>query len=113
MNFLEINPEDATNWGVESGDLVSVTNNAVINQEGGTTAGYFTAVAYVTDEVPPGVTFAYFHFPGNHANSVVPANTNLQPRNLRYPFKLGKGVVQRLGPTHLKETMSFVPRNII
>ncbi len=112
MNFLEISQEDASARGIESGDLVSVTNAAVRNHVGGDSAGYFTAVAYVTDLVPPGVTCAYFNFPGSHANSVVPADTNLQPQNLRYNYKLGKGKVARIGPSHLKRTMSFVPRNI-
>jgi anaerobic selenocysteine-containing dehydrogenase len=113
MNFLEINAADAASRGIESGDLVSVTNSAVRNQLGGTSEGFFTAVAYVTDQVPPGATFAYFHFPGSHANSVVPADTSLQPLNLRYSFKLGKGRLERLGTSHLKDSMSFVPRNIV
>ncbi|MFQ6013625.1 MAG: arsenate reductase (azurin) large subunit [Thermoplasmata archaeon] len=113
MNFLEINEADASQRGIESGDLVNVTNPAVRNHLGGNSVGYFTAVAYVTDQVPPGATFAYFHFPGSHANSVVPADTTLQPLNLRYSYKLGKGRVAKLGTSHLKDTMSFVPRNIV
>ena len=76
-------------------------------------AGGFTAVAYVTDVVPPGLASAYFHFPKQPANSVVSADTTLQPLSLRYQFKLGRGKITRIGPTELAERMSFAPRNIV
>ena len=50
--------------------------------------------------------------PGAAANTTVAGDTNLQPINLRYPFKLGKGEVTRLGSTQVAETMSFAPRNV-
>jgi arsenite oxidase large subunit len=91
MNFLQVNPKDARARGIESGDLVEVSSDRVPNQVGRRIEGSFTAVAYVTDEVPPGVTFAYFHYPKSPANAVTPADTRLQPLNLRYQFKLGSG----------------------
>jgi len=90
MNFLEINPNDAEAWGIVSGDLLSIESSDVIDQLGEKTKGALTAVAYVADTVPPGVTFTYFLFPGSPANAVTPGDTNLQPINLRYNFKLGK-----------------------
>ncbi len=113
MNFLEVNPDDAQRWGIESGDLLSIESDNVIDQLGGRTTGSFTAVAYVADTVPPGVTFTYFLFPGSPANSVTPGDSNLQPINLRYNFKLGKGRVTKIGTTDLVGRMSFVPRNLV
>ncbi|MGH7307286.1 MAG: hypothetical protein ACREK6_01175 [Candidatus Rokuibacteriota bacterium] len=60
------------------------------------------------------MTFAYFGFPGNPANAVVPRVPD--PVTNRYRFKLGKGRVARLGESPYKRsltTMSFVPRNAI
>ncbi len=112
MNMLEINPGDAAALGISSGDLVSVESSTVISQTGGETNGAFTAAAYVTDQVPPGVVSSHFHWPKSPVNSVVPANTKLQPINQRYQFKLGKGRVRKIGTTRLSETVPFVPRNL-
>ena len=76
--------------------------------------GSFTAVAIVTPAVRKGVTFAYFGFPGNPANSVVPRVPD--PVTNRYRFKLGKGRIVRLGESPYKRsltTMSFAPRDIV
>ncbi|MBI2881047.1 MAG: molybdopterin-dependent oxidoreductase [Candidatus Tectomicrobia bacterium] len=132
--FLEIHPQDARARGIESGDRVAVENDDVLVQTGGyvgvedreltftelmkagrikTSKGSFTAVAMVTDAVRPGVTFAYFGFPGNPANSVV--HRVPDPLTNRYRFKLGKGRVYKIGESPYKRsltTMSFVPRTI-
>ncbi len=112
MNFLEVNPADAEDLGVVSGDLLSIESDRVIDQLGEPSTGGFTAVAYVSDIVPPGVTFTYFLYPGSPANTVTPADSNLQPINLRYNFKLGRGVVTKIGTTELAGKMSFAPRNL-
>ena len=113
-NMLEINPKDAANRGIESGDLVKVENDQVLTQTGSRYAGKFEALAYVTDQVPPGVTASYFNFNQGaletSANSVVPGITD--PINNRYRYKLGKGRITRIGPSELKDKLSFVPRNI-
>jgi hypothetical protein len=44
---------------------------------------------------------------------VTPGGTILQPVNLRYNFKLGKGEVTKIGTTDLVGRMSFVPRNLV
>ena len=111
-NFLEINPDDAAERGIVSGDLLSIESDGIRDQVGKTTSGGFTAVAYVSDIVPPGITFTYFLFPGAAANAVVSADTSLQPLSLRYSFKLGKGTITNLGPSGLADTMSFAPRNL-
>ena len=57
-----------------------------------------TAVAIVTEAVRPGVMFANFlhpRWPGAAANSLV--HRVPDPITNRYRFKLGKGVVTRLG----------------
>ncbi len=114
FNILEVNPQDADSRGIESGDRVSVANDAVLTQTGGTYSGKFEAVAYVTDAVPPGVTCSYFLFNQGRldmaANSIAPGVTD--PINNRYSYKLGKGTVTRIGESEFKHTVSFAPRNI-
>ena len=115
VNFLEISPKDAEERGIESGDWVIVENDSVINQIGGRSSGMFKAVAYVTAQVPPGVTCSYFLFRQGRldmaANNVTPGNTD--PINNRYRYKLGKGRVRKTGESEFKHTMSFVPRNLV
>ncbi len=113
VNFLEISEGDAASRGIVSGDMLSIESDNVLDQLGNRTTGSFTAVAYVSPTVPDGVTFSYFLFPGQPANTVTPGDTSLQPINLRYNFKLGKGRVRKIGTTRLAETMSFVPRNLV
>ncbi len=114
VNILEVNPRDATARGIESGDWVVVENDQVLTQTGERYSAQFKAVAYVTDQVPPGVTCSYFNFGQGRldtaANSVVPGMTD--PINNRYRFKLGKGRVTRVGESEFKHRMSFVPRNL-
>ncbi len=111
-NFLEISAEDAAERGIESGDLLSIESRTVLDQLGQAHTGGFTAVAYVTDTVNPGVTFTYFLYPGSPANTVTSADSSLQPISLRYNFKLGKGTVTKIGTTDLGDIMSFAPRNL-
>ena len=132
--FLEIHPEDAKARGIESGDLVGIENDDVLVQTGGymptdeddrsftalekaghirKAKGSFTAVAMVTDAVRPGVTFAYFGWPGAPANSVV--HRVPDPITNNYRYKLGKGLVRKIGESPYKRSftaMSFAPRTI-
>ncbi len=112
-NFLFINAADARPLGIESGDLVRVENDDVIDQLGDRTKGVLSLVAYVTDEVAPGVTYTYAFYPGQNSNVVVSAVTD--PVTGVYNYKIGKGRVTRIGETPLKKVtgaMSFVPRSI-
>ena len=114
VNFLEINPEDASARGIESGDWVVVENDQVLTQTGDRHSGSFKAVAYVTDAVPPNVTCSYFLFGQGRldmaANSVTSGEAD--PINNRYRFKLGSGRVRRTGESEFKHTMTFAPRNL-
>lgn len=112
-NFLFIHAADATARGIESGDMVRVTNDDVVNQLGEKTIGVLALIAYVTDEVAPGVSYTYAFYPGQNSNTVVPAITD--PVTGVYNYKIGKGRVERVGETPLKHvngSMSFVPRSI-
>ena len=112
-NFLFINLADAKPRGIENGDLVSVENDLVVNVLGEVTRGVLSLVAYVTDEVAPGVGYTYSFYPGQNSNTIVPAITD--PVTGVYNFKLGKGRVTKLGETPLKKLdsgTSFIPRSI-
>ncbi|MBT3248001.1 MAG: molybdopterin-dependent oxidoreductase [Actinobacteria bacterium] len=112
QNPLEVNPEDAKEWGLEAGDLVSIECEDVLDQVGERAPGSFTAVVYPTDVVPRGITFTYFLYPGAAANNVTPADTTMSPLSLRNPFKLGRGRITRLGKSGAVDMMSFAPRNL-
>ncbi len=88
-NWLFISAEDANARGIESGDLVHVQNDDVIDQLGNKTTGVLSLVAYVTDEVAPGVSYTYAFYPGQNSNTVVPAITD--PVTGVYNYKLAKG----------------------
>ena len=113
-NHVEIHRDAAAKYGIESGDEVIVQNGNVLTQTGGRYSAQFSAVAYVTDMVPPGVTCGYFNFNQGQletaTNNVTPGQTD--PINNRYRFKLGKGTVTKVGESELKGKMSFAPRNI-
>ena len=111
-NFLEVNPQDASSWGLENGDQVAVESDNVLDFVGDKVSGRFEAAVYVTDQVPPGVTFTYFLAPGNPANAVTSADTSLQPLALRNNFKLGKGTITKIGRSEFADQMSFIPRNL-
>jgi len=111
-NFIEINPEDAASWGIESGDQLEISSDNVLDPVGDVVSGRFEAAAYVSDIVPKGVTFTYFLFTGSPANEVTSADTSLQPLNLRNNFKLGKGTITKIGRSEYADKMSFAPRNL-
>lgn len=56
--LVEVNPEDAADWGIAPGDVLRVISRR----------GKVDAEAWVTDRVPPGMVFANFHFPITSAN---------------------------------------------
>ena len=85
----------------------------LVNQLGERTRGVLSLIAYLTDEVAPGVSYTYAFYPGQHSNTVVPAVTD--PVTGVYNYKIGKGRVTRVGETPLKDVtgaMSFVPRTL-
>jgi len=134
-NFLEIHPVDAKKRGIESGDYVEISNDNVLVQTGGFVGrrpddftikslreqgllrrgkGSFQAVAIITEAVKPGVTFTNALWPASPANSVV--SRIVDPITNQYRFKLGKGLIRKIGPSPYKDIeagMSFVPRTLI
>jgi arsenite oxidase large subunit len=113
VSFVELNPEDADRMGVVSVDMLAIESDRVRTAEGKIDSGGITAAAYVTDEVPPGVIFTMFHYPGSPANAVVTADATTSPINPRQPFKFGRAKVTRIGSTDLAEVMPFTPRNLV
>ncbi len=111
--FVEINPQDAERMGVVSGDMLAIESDRVRTAEGKLESGAITAAAYVTDQVPPGVIFSMFHYPGSPANAVVTADASTTPINPRQPFKFGRAKVSRIGSTNLADVMTFTPRNLV
>ncbi|MFP4632901.1 MAG: molybdopterin-dependent oxidoreductase [Halobacteriales archaeon] len=116
QNILQMHPDDAADRDIEAGDLVQVVNDDVYNQHGENTEGSFTAVAYVTEDppqgqvCPEGVAFAYWLYPEQVNNDIVPAY--LDPANPNPGLKYGKGRVERLGESELKDEMSFKATNV-
>ena len=137
-HFIEMHPDDAAARGVESGDEVRIASDDILVQTGGFAfvggddflfksldanghikrgSGEMTAVALVTDAVRPGVVFANFlhpRWPGAAANSLV--HRVPDPITNRYRFKLGKGIVTRLGESPYKNSftqMTFKSRVIV
>jgi arsenite oxidase large subunit len=132
---IVIHPDDAKAKGIESGDYVEVVNDTVyvqVSQPQGvldadmnfnnllkdghikSTEGRFVAVAIVSEEMRPGVAMANFNFPGSHANAVVSAVPDPITNNYRY--KLGRGVLKRLGESPYKHSftqMTLKPRHIV
>ena len=136
--FVEIHPDDAERYGVESGGEIRIFSDDILVQTGGfhftrgndflfanldkngyirAGSGEMTAVAIVTDAVRRGVVFANFlhpRWPGAAANSLV--HRVPDPITNRYRFKLGKGIVERTGESPFKHSfdkMTFKPRTIM
>ena len=113
-NILEINHTDAAVRGIKSGDWVEVKNYNVLTHTGESQSAKFKAVAYVTDQVASRVTCSHFLFGQRRlemaANSVTPGITD--HINNQYRYKLGKGLVERIGESEFKGTMSFPSRNL-
>ncbi|HEY3365078.1 MAG TPA: molybdopterin-dependent oxidoreductase [Symbiobacteriaceae bacterium] len=134
-SFVEIHPEDAAARGVESGDLVELYSDDVLVQDDGfiltddtewtftekmkrgyirVASGRVEAVAIVTDGVKKGVMFTNFLWSASPANALTHAVPDMVTE--RYPWKLGKARVRKLGESPFKRDdrfMSFLPRTII
>ena len=111
-NVLQLSPADADARGIASGDLLSITSDTVVDQVGRAVSAGIEAVAYVTDEVPPGLACTYFQYPGSLGNHLVPGDTTLQPLTARYSFKMGRGRIERIGVWE-GPPMPFEPRNLV
>lgn len=132
--FAEMNPADAAEHGIESGDEIRMFSDDILIQTKGwnrvkgneinftwlmenghirTGSGEARAVVIVTEAVPPGLIFTNFLWPSSPANSLV--HRVPDPITNRYRFKLGKAQVERLGESPFKNDprlMSFKPRDV-
>ena len=90
-------------------------NDDVLTQTGESQSAKFKAVAYVTDQVAARVACSHFLFGQGRlemaANSVTPGITD--HINNRQRYKLAKGLVERIGESEFKGTMSFPSRNLV
>lgn len=133
--FVEIHPDDAAAYGIESGDFVRMFSDDILIQTTGFNrveseeisftwlmengyirigSGEAEAVAMVTEAVKPGLLFTNFLWPGSPANSLV--HRVPDPITNRYRFKLGKCQLERLGESPFKNDpryMSFKQRDIV
>ena len=133
--FAEINPVDAAEYNIESGDKIRMFSDDILIQTKGFNRvkgdeisfawllenghiragqGEARAVAIVTEAVPPRLIFTYFLYPSSPANSLV--HRVPDPITNRYRFKLGKGQIERIGPSPFKDDfrfMSFKPRDVV
>jgi arsenite oxidase large subunit len=110
-NHVEISPTDAVRLGVQSGDIISLASDRVVTQQPGTfDKGSFTAGAYVSDIVPPGVVFTNFAYPDQWMNSISPRW--MHPANPVPPYKLSRARLTLIGSSDLASRMSFAPRNL-
>ena len=132
--FVEIHPQDAAPYGIESGDEVRLFSDDILVQTGGWVkikdsdasftslmeqglirqgGGDVRAVAIVSEDVKQGVIFANFLHPSSPANSLV--HRVPDPITNRYRFKLGKAQIERIGESPYKnsfEEMSFKSRTV-
>ncbi len=130
--WVEIHPDDAAVYGIESGDEVRLFSDDILVQTGGwikvkkykfadldaqglirTTSGDARAVAIVSEDVKPGLLFTNFLHPSSPANSLVHKVTDPFSNAPRY--KLGKAQIERLGESPFKDSfkaMTFKPRTV-
>jgi len=126
-NFVEIHPDDAKTYKIESGDVVRLTNDDVLIQTGGFNRveaeeikfswleqnghirigkGEIEAIAMVTPAVPAGVLFTYFLFPPNPFNAL--SHRVADPITNNYRYKLAKATVARVGESPYKKDRRFL-----
>ncbi len=84
QEYVEINPEDATKWGIIDGEKVKVVSRR----------GEVTAVAKITVVSPPGVISMTFHFAESPTNVVT--NPALDPVAKTPEFKVAAVRVEKL-----------------
>lgn len=94
-SFIEINPQDAVELGVESGDIVRVHNDY----------GSITTVVYISKAVKPKQTFLLFAQP-NRSQAGFVVTPNIDPETNIPSYKLTYANIERVAgkPASLKET---------
>ncbi len=131
--WVEIHPDDAAQYGIESGDLVRMFSDDIQVQTGGwvrvkgykfgdlvkagliqSGKGEAVAVAIVSEDVRPGALFTNFLHPASPANSLV--HRVPDPFANVHRFKLGKAQIEKIGESPYKkslEEMTFKPRTVM
>ena len=123
--FVEIHPDDAAEFGIESGDEVRMWSDDILIQDGGwikvkgndisftaldkqglirAGSGDVRAVAIVSADVKPGTLFTNFLHPSSPANSLV--HRVPDPITSRYRFKLGKAFIEKTGESPYKDSFA-------
>ncbi|MBI3977882.1 MAG: arsenate reductase (azurin) large subunit [Chloroflexi bacterium] len=131
--WVDIHPDDAARYGIESGDVVRLFSDDILIQTGGWVRvkdhtftdlqkaglirqgrGDVTAVAIISDDVAPGVLFTNFLHPSSPTNSLV--HRVPDPITNVYRYKLGKAQIEKIGESPYKHTfdeMTFKPRTVM
>ncbi len=133
-NWIELHPDDAAAYGVESGDFVMlysdripVQKDTIVGVQGDDfdfasllknghielTRASVTAVAIVTPAVKKGVGYMDFLHTSQPANALAGRVVDWISGN--YNYKMGVGQVQRMGESPYKRqfrSMSFARRDI-
>ena len=130
--WVEIHPDDAAEFGIESGDEVRMWNDDILVQHGGwvhvkgddmsftslmeqglihTGSADVRAVAIVSEDIKPGVLFTNFLHQSSPSNALV--HRVPDPITNAYRFKLGKAFIEKMGESPFKnsfEAMTFKER---
>lgn len=130
--WVEIHPNDAEEFGIESGDEVRLWSDDILIQDGNwisvkgddmtftglmeqghirTASGEARAVAIVSEDVKQGVLFTNFLHPSSPSNSLV--HRVPDPITNAYRYKLGKAFIEKTGESPFKnsfEAMTFKER---
>jgi arsenite oxidase large subunit len=123
--WVEIHPDDAAEFGIESGDEVRLWNDDILVQDGGwilvkeedmsftglmknghirTGSGDVRAVAIVSADVKKGVLFTNFLHPESPANSLAHRVQDSITNANR--FKLGKAFIEKVGESPYKNSFA-------
>jgi len=130
--WVELHPDDAAEFGIESGDEVRMWNDDILIQDSNwvsvkgndmsytslaeqghirTGSGDVRAVAIVSEDIKKGVLFTNFLHPSSPSNALV--HRVPDPITNAYRFKLGKAFIEKTGESPYKNTfeeMTFKER---
>jgi arsenite oxidase large subunit len=101
LPHLEMHPGDAARLGIESGDLVELSNDV----------GTVRAMAIITDAVKPGHTFMLFGQPRGAVGDLV--SDHVDPATTIPYYKGVWADIRRIGPQpEIAKAVSFLPQNV-
>ncbi len=101
LPHLEMHPGDAARLGIDSGDLVELSNDV----------GTVRAMAIITDAVKPGHTFMLFGQPRGAVGDLV--SDHVDPATTIPYYKGVWADIRRIGPQpEIAKAVSFLPQNV-